>query len=114
MATTDGFIQLLPCDSKASERGTAVQIEHVERTFHGTLPASGDAPSGCLARDIETVALVVKEPKADFELNPIILDEVRENEVLVDMKYSGICEYQVITHLLEIGRGLQSCQAIQT
>lgn len=42
-------------------------------------------------RDIETVALVVAEPKADFRLQPIILDEIRENEVLVEMKYSGIC-----------------------
>jgi hypothetical protein len=42
-------------------------------------------------RDVETVALVVKEAKADFELQPIILDEVRDDEVLVEMKYSGIC-----------------------
>lgn len=42
-------------------------------------------------RDIETVALVVTEPKADFKLQPIILDEIREDEVLVEMKYSGIC-----------------------
>ena len=43
-------------------------------------------------KDIETVALVVKEPKADFELTPVILDEVRGDEVLIDMKYSGICQ----------------------
>lgn len=42
-------------------------------------------------RNIETVALVVTEPKADFQLQPIILDEIREDEVLVEMKYSGIC-----------------------
>lgn len=42
-------------------------------------------------RDIETVALVVTEPKADFKLQPIILDEIRDDEVLVEMKYSGIC-----------------------
>lgn len=42
-------------------------------------------------RDIETVALVVTEPKADFMLQSIILDEIRDDEVLVEMKYSGIC-----------------------
>lgn len=43
-------------------------------------------------RNIETVAFVVREPKADFELVPVVLDEVRSNEVLVEMKYSGICK----------------------
>lgn len=41
--------------------------------------------------DIETVALVVDAPKADFKLTPIILDQVRPDEVLIDMKYTGIC-----------------------
>ena len=40
---------------------------------------------------LNTEALVVTEPKADFELLPITLDEVRPDEVLVEMKYSGIC-----------------------
>lgn len=43
-------------------------------------------------RNIETEALVVMEPKADFKLQPIVLDEIREDEVLVEMKYSGICK----------------------
>ena len=42
-------------------------------------------------RDFETEALVVSEPKADFKLQPIVLDEIRDDEVLVEMKYSGIC-----------------------
>lgn len=42
-------------------------------------------------RNIETEALVVTEAKADFKLQPIILDEIRDDEVLVEMKYSGIC-----------------------
>ena len=42
-------------------------------------------------KDIETKALVVDEAKANFKLQPIILDEVRADEVLIDMKYSGIC-----------------------
>ncbi|KAF2635188.1 NAD(P)-binding protein [Massarina eburnea CBS 473.64] len=47
-------------------------------------------------RDIETTALVVKEPKGDFELQKVILDEVREDEVLVEMKYSGICHTDIV------------------
>lgn len=41
--------------------------------------------------NIETEALVVAKPGDDFKLTPIILDEVKGNEVLVEMKYSGIC-----------------------
>ena len=40
---------------------------------------------------LQTEALVVQEPKADFTLTNITLDEVRSDEVLVEMKYSGIC-----------------------
>ena len=40
---------------------------------------------------LHTEALVVKEPQADFTLTNITLDEVRSDEVLVQMKYSGIC-----------------------
>lgn len=47
---------------------------------------------GELPRDIETVALVVDEPKAGFKLSPVILDEIRDDEVLIEMKYSGICK----------------------
>ena len=42
-------------------------------------------------KDIETKALVVDEAKANFKLQSIILDEFRADEVLIDMKYSGIC-----------------------
>ncbi|KAI0475835.1 GroES-like protein [Xylariaceae sp. FL0804] len=42
-------------------------------------------------RDMETEALVVHRAGGDFEMTPIILDEVRPDEVLVEMKYSGIC-----------------------
>ena len=40
---------------------------------------------------LQTKALVVQEPKAEFEMTEIILDEVRPDEILVEMKYSGIC-----------------------
>lgn len=42
-------------------------------------------------KNVHTEALVVEEPKADFKLVPIILDGVREGELLVEMQYSGIC-----------------------
>ncbi|CAK7236801.1 hypothetical protein SEUCBS140593_009742 [Sporothrix eucalyptigena] len=46
--------------------------------------------------NMETVALVVNEPKADFALTPIVLDEVRPDEVLVEMQYSGICHTDIV------------------
>lgn len=42
-------------------------------------------------KDIETIAYVVHNPKEDFVLEDVILDEMRDDEVLVDMKFSGIC-----------------------
>lgn len=47
-------------------------------------------------RDFETEALVVMGPKAEFKLQPIILDEIRDDEVLVEMKYSGICHTDIV------------------
>lgn len=41
--------------------------------------------------DIPTQALVVEHAGAPFKLTDIILDEVREDELLVEMMYSGIC-----------------------
>jgi len=41
--------------------------------------------------NVKTQALVVEKPKSDFKMTEIILDEVRGDEVLIDMKYSGIC-----------------------
>jgi hypothetical protein len=41
--------------------------------------------------NIETVALVVDKPGSGFKLTPIVFDEVRDDEYLVEMMYSGIC-----------------------
>lgn len=41
--------------------------------------------------NIETEAFVVHNPGDDFKLTPIVLDKVRGNEILVEIKYSGIC-----------------------
>lgn len=43
-------------------------------------------------KDIETVAYVVHEPGQDYQLEEVIIDEVRPDELLIDMKYSGLCQ----------------------
>jgi Zn-dependent alcohol dehydrogenase len=40
---------------------------------------------------IPTKAFVVDAPGSPFILRDVILDEVRSNEVLVEMKYTGLC-----------------------
>ena len=42
-------------------------------------------------RNIPTKAYVVDAKGAPFMLRDVILDEVREHEVLVEIKYTGIC-----------------------
>ena len=42
-------------------------------------------------KNIETIGYVVHGPKEDFKLEDIVLDEMQDDELLVDMKYSGIC-----------------------
>lgn len=42
-------------------------------------------------KQIPTKAFVVEEPGAPFILQDVVLDEVRANEVLVEMKYTGLC-----------------------
>ncbi|GAB1318174.1 Geraniol dehydrogenase [Madurella fahalii] len=40
---------------------------------------------------IETEALVVEAAGGDFEMRRIVIDELKPDEVLVEMKYSGVC-----------------------
>lgn len=40
---------------------------------------------------IPTKALVVDKPGAPFVLEDVVLDGVREQELLVEIKYSGVC-----------------------
>lgn len=42
-------------------------------------------------QQIPTIAFVVEKPGAPFVLQDVVLDEVRTNEVLVEMKYTGLC-----------------------
>lgn len=40
---------------------------------------------------LETEGLVVESSNDGFKLMPVTLDDMRSDEVLVEMKYSGIC-----------------------
>lgn len=40
---------------------------------------------------LETEALVVNGVGDDFEMTPIVIQDLRPDEVLVEMKYSGVC-----------------------
>lgn len=42
-------------------------------------------------KNIHTQAYVVRHKGAPFELQDVILDEVRPDEVLVEMRYTGLC-----------------------
>ena len=42
-------------------------------------------------KDIPTKALVVEKPGAPFILKDVILDEVRVDELLIEIKYAGLC-----------------------
>lgn len=42
-------------------------------------------------RNIETIGWVVHDAKEDFKLEELILDGPQDDELLVDMKFSGIC-----------------------
>jgi D-arabinose 1-dehydrogenase-like Zn-dependent alcohol dehydrogenase len=42
-------------------------------------------------KNIRTKALVVEAPGSPFVLRNIVLDEVRDDEVLIEMKYTGLC-----------------------
>ena len=66
------------------------QLSHVENVN------VADAPK-MEHRDIETCALVVDAAKSDFKLTSIILDEIRPNEMLISMQYSGICHTVSLT-----------------
>ncbi|KAL2838994.1 chaperonin 10-like protein [Aspergillus pseudoustus] len=47
-------------------------------------------------KQIPTTGFVVEKPGAPFTLQNIILDEVRANEVLIEMKYTGLCHTDIV------------------
>ena len=59
-------------------------------------PVDGDTNGSF--KQIKTQAFVVDKPKADFKLRTVIYDEVREDEYLIEMKYSGICHTVNLQH----------------
>jgi hypothetical protein len=61
--------------------------------------------------NIETIALVVDKPGAAFELKSVMFDEVRDDEYLVEMIYSGIC-HRVHPILLQVTRPILANTAL--
>ncbi|KAJ5770000.1 uncharacterized protein N7511_002051 [Penicillium nucicola] len=57
-----------------------------------TTPLASTIPQ----KQIPTKAFVVKEAGAPFILQDVVLDEVRSNEVLVEMKYTGLCHTDIV------------------
>ncbi|KAK5166092.1 uncharacterized protein LTR77_008353 [Saxophila tyrrhenica] len=53
-------------------------------------------------KNIETIGYVVHGPKQDFKLENIVLDEMQDDELLIDMKYSGICHTDIVFQKGEI------------
>nr|POE77802.1 hypothetical protein CFP56_09445 [Quercus suber] len=68
-----------------------ILISHLQKSYYGWPIHLRTSYRMEAPRDIETQAYVVEEPNGDFKLMDIILDEVREHEYLIEMKYSGIC-----------------------
>jgi hypothetical protein len=64
---------------------------HIETSLQSNLGTVHIAAPKKQCKNVKTQALVVNEPKADFKLETVYLDEVRGDEILIDMKYSGIC-----------------------
>ncbi|KAJ0354497.1 hypothetical protein COL154_011730 [Colletotrichum chrysophilum] len=75
-------------------------VEHVEHIERAAGQAVNNASNGSDQKNIETVGYVVEEVNADFKLVPVILDEIRPNEVLVEMKYSGVSISGLIIYAL--------------
>lgn len=72
-----------------SPKSAAGHVDHVEDI--ATAGQDTEPKSRLGLKNVETEAYVVEQVKAGFKLVPIVLDEVRPDEVLVEMKYSGVC-----------------------
>lgn len=53
-------------------------------------------------KNVETIGWVVHGPKQEFKLEDLVLDDIQDNELLVDMKYSGICHTDLVFQQGEI------------
>ncbi|KAG2019072.1 hypothetical protein GB937_005363 [Aspergillus fischeri] len=56
-------------------------------------------------KQIPTTGFVVEKPGAPLTLQNIILDEVRANEVLIEMKYTGLCHTDIVVQQGDIPVG---------
>lgn len=59
-------------------------------------------------KQIRTKAYVVEDKGAPFVLRDVILDEVLDHEVLVEIKYTGICH--TASQFFSLSSPLFSCQ----
>ncbi|TKA61060.1 hypothetical protein B0A55_11021 [Friedmanniomyces simplex] len=60
------------------------------------LDTVASAVDGTTQKNIRTEAYVLEKANDPFRLQVIVLDEVRGNELLIEMKYSGICHTDLI------------------
>ena len=76
-----------------------IQVTDLKEARSEHVELAADVASGTQNdsfKNIKTTALVVDAPKADFKLETVYLDEVRGDEILIDMKYSGICHTDIV------------------
>ena len=64
--------------------------------------------------NIETIAYVVHGPKQGFTLEDIILTGMQDNELLIDMKYSGICHTVSSRNLKYVGFQIVNAKNVTT
>ncbi|KAL0942757.1 putative alcohol dehydrogenase [Colletotrichum truncatum] len=96
-----GFAQDTKVLFSSSGLKTEANVEHVEHIHpieHGSSAnETTNTEEHTELTNIETMAYVVEEVNAEFKLVPVILDGIRPDEVLIEMKYSGICHTDVVT-----------------
>ncbi|GKT44984.1 aryl-alcohol dehydrogenase [Colletotrichum spaethianum] len=100
MATLPATVLDITSSTKASlPQSLKSATEHVEHAVHieHNAAAGQESTSFGDVKNVETEAYVVEHVKADFKLVPIILDEVRPDELLIEMKYSGVCHTDIVT-----------------
>jgi hypothetical protein len=61
------------------------------RSFSFKTPQSDNMSPQLPFKNIHTLALVVDKAGSPFLLQEIVLDEVRDDELLVEIKYTGLC-----------------------
>ena len=52
-----------------------------------------------MAKELLTEGLVVEESRRGFRFMPVMIDDMRPDDVLVEMQYSGICHTVSMSHV---------------